>query len=105
MADLSATLSKAPDTERMLDHLRRARKWAWDLHGARKPGAARDLAWTITQLVADHDPETYSPWLNVRALEADNLRLAIDLVNSIVRAIRMADALQPHLIRKTEANQ
>lgn len=89
----------------LVDQLRRARQWAWDVHDQRVPGAARDLAWAMIGLCRDHDPGTYSPWLRVGALEPDRLREAIDLASEVARLIRKADVLQPNLVRNGNAGQ
>ena len=88
-----------------MEQLRRARQWAWGTFDNRVPGAARDLAWALIALARDHDPETYSPWLRVDALESAQLSQALELAADIARLIRRADELQPMLVRDGEVGQ
>lgn len=92
-------------TNALVEQLRRARQWAWGVFDQRVPGAARDLAWALIAMARDHDPETYSPWLRVGALEPDRMTKAIDLAADIARLIRKADKLQPHLVRDGEVSR
>ena len=101
----STQLLGPPDIQAQTEYLQRARIWVWEVCEHRRPGAARDLAWALIGLARDHDPETYSPWLVVSALEPATLSLAINLANDIARLIRKADALQPNLVRKKGADQ
>ena len=94
-----------PDANSLVEQLRRARKWAWGVFDNRVPGAARDLAWALIAMARDHDPETYSPWSRVGAVEPDRLTQALDLAADIARLIRKADRLQPSLVRNAEAGQ
>jgi hypothetical protein len=105
MADTAILNSARPETKALVEHLRRARKWAWAVFDNRVPGAARDLAWALIAMARDHDPETYSPWSRVGALEPDRLIQALDLAADIARLIRKADRLQPSLVRNAEAGQ
>ena len=91
-----------PATNALVDQLRRARQWAWGVFDHRVPGAARDLAWALIAMARDHDPETYSPWLRVGALEPAQLTQALDLAADIARLVRKADELQPMLVRDRE---
>lgn len=92
-------------TDSLVDQLRRARQWAWQVHDHRVPGAARDLSWALIQLARDHDPDTYSPWARVPALEPAQMNGALSLAGDIARLIRKADELQPMLVRKGGAGQ
>ncbi len=92
-------------TNGLVEQLRRARQWAWGVFDQRVPGAARDLAWALIAMARDHDPETYSPWLRVGALEPDRMTKTIDLAADIARLIRKADKLQPHLVRDGEVGR
>lgn len=100
MAEGGTEEQGAREVEALTDQLRRARVWAWSIFELRAPGTARDLAWATINLARDHDPDTYSPWLNVPALEPEALRRAVDLASDIARLIRKADTLQPHLMIK-----
>jgi len=105
MAETATQLDDQSKRDALVEHLRRARQWAWDVHEHRVPGVARDLAWALIELVRDHDPETYSPWSQARALEPEHLNQALELAAELARLIRKADKLQPHLIRKKEVRQ
>jgi hypothetical protein len=105
MIDAATHLDVKHQTNALVEQLRRARQWAWGVFDHRVPGAARDLAWAMIAMARDHDPDTYSPWLRVEALEPDRLTRAIELANDIARLIRKADRLQPHLVRNGEAGQ
>ena len=94
-----------PATDALVDQLRRARLWAWGVFDQRVPGAARDLAWALIAMARDHDPETYSPWSRVGALETAQQILALELATDIARLIRKADELQPMLVRDGEVGQ
>ena len=74
MTEAATHLVAKPETNALVEQLRRARQWAWGVFDHRVPGAARDLAWALIALARDHDPETYSPWLRVDALESAQLR-------------------------------
>ena len=91
-----------PATNALVDQLRRARQWAWGVFDHRVPGAARDLAWALIAIARDHDPETYSPWLRVGALETAQITKALELATDIARLVRKADELQPMLVRDGE---
>lgn len=93
------------DTDALVERLCSARRWALEIFDTRGVGIARDLAWALAGLARDHDPDTYVPWSRVRALETEQLKLALELAAQITRAIRLADALQPHLVRNKEARQ
>jgi hypothetical protein len=103
MANIATELNSASEADALVEQIRRARQWAWDVFDHRVPGVARDLAWALIELARDHDPETYSPWLQASALEADRLALALDLAADISHLIRKADRLQPRLVREGEA--
>ena len=105
MTEAATHLIANPDTNALVEQLRRARQWAWGVFDHRVPGAARDLAWALIAMARDHDPETYSPWLRVGALETAQQILALELATDIARLIRKADELQPTLIRDGEAGQ
>ena len=105
MSDSVTRLDAQPDANALVEQLRRARQWAWGVFDHRVPGAARDLAWALIALARDHDPETYSPWLRVGALESAQLTQALDLAADIARVIRRADELQPMLVRDGEAGR
>lgn len=98
MATLCLEAQALPDVNAIAEHLRRARQWAWTVFDYRVPGVSRDLAWSLIALARDHDPETYSPWLNVEALEPAKLAQALGLATEIARLIRNADRLQPNPI-------
>lgn len=98
MANTSAQLEPNPSIHDLIAHLRRARIWAWEVFNQRRPGPSRDLAWSLINLAKDHDPDTYSPWLKICALEPEALRQAIELAHEICRLIRKADAHRPDLI-------
>ena len=91
-----------PATDALVEQLRRARQWAWGVFDRRIPGAARDLAWALIAMARDHDPETYSPWLRVGALETAQLTKALELATDIAQLVRKADELQPTLVRDRE---
>lgn len=91
--------------EALVEQLRRARHWAWQVFDHRVPGAARDLAWALIALTRDHDPDTYGPWLRVDAVEPSRLAQALDLATAIARLIREADGLQPGLVRDEETGR
>lgn len=105
MSDSATRLEANPDVNALVEQLRRARKWAWGVFDNRVPGAARDLAWALIAMARDHDPETYSPWSRVGALEPERLFRALDLAADIARLIRKADDLQPSLVRNAEVGQ
>lgn len=105
MAEAAIQPDATISTDAMVEHLRRARLWAWDVFDHRTSGVASELAWALIGLARDHDPDTYSPWLAARCLEQDRLKQAIELANGIARLIRKADALQPHLIRDRKAGE
>ena len=105
MSDSVTRLDAQPDANALVEQLRRARQWAWGVFDHRVPGAARDLAWALIALARDHDPETYSPWLRVGALESAQLTQALDLAADIARVIRRADELQPMLVRDGEVSR
>lgn len=105
MAKAATGPDASPKANALVEQLRRARQWAWSVHDQRVPGTARDLAWALIGLVRDHDPETYSPWLRVGALEPAQIVQAIDLAADIARVIGKADKLQPNLIRDGGAGQ
>ena len=92
----------AADPNLLAEQLRRARLWAWGVFDQRIPGAARDLAWALIAMARDHEPETYSPWLQVGALETAQQILALELATDIARLVRKADELQPMLVRDRE---
>ena len=102
---LERTSREIVEANGLVEHLRRARQWAWGVFDRRVPGAARDLAWALIALARDHDPNTYSPWLRVNALEPGQLIQAANLAADIARLIRKADRLQPHLVRDGEAGR
>lgn len=105
MTEAATHLVAKPETNALVEQLRRARQWAWGVFDHRVPGAARDLAWALIALARDHDPETYSPWLRVDALESAQLSQALELAADIARLIRRADELQPMLVRDGEVGQ
>lgn len=105
MANKAFQMDTAPDKSELVESIRRARIWAWKVHGQRIPGPARDLAWSMIGLTNDHDPFTYGPWSKATALEPDQLIAALDLATEIARLIRKADELQPSLVRGGEAVQ
>ena len=105
MTEAATHLVAKPETNALVEQLRRARQWAWGVFDHRVPGAARDLAWALIALARDHDPETYSPWLRVGALESAQLTQALDLAADIARVIRKADELQPMLVRDGEVGR
>ncbi len=105
MSDSATRLIATPESNALVEQLRCARQWAWGVFDRRVPGAARDLAWALIALTRDHDPETYSPWSRVGALEAAQLFQALDLASDIARLIRKADRLQPNLVRDGEAGR
>ena len=105
MSDSGIRLVAKPGTNALVEQLRRARQWAWGVFDQRVPGAARDLAWALIAMARDHDPETYSPWLRVGALESAQLTQALDLAADIARVIRKADELQPMLVRDGEVGR
>ena len=90
------------ETNGLVEQLRRAQQWAWGVFDQRVPGAARDLAWALIAMARDHDPDTYSPWLRVGALETAQQILALELATEIARLVRKADELQPMLVRDGE---
>lgn len=102
MTDSATRLDAKPEANALVEQLRRARQWAWGVFDHRVPGVARDLAWTLIALARDHDPETYSPWLRVGALETAQQILALELATDIARLVRKADELQPMLVRDRE---
>ncbi len=102
---LEGTSRETVETTGLVEQLRRARKWAWGVFDHRVPGAARDLAWALIAMARDHDPETYSPWLRVGALETAQQILALELATDIARLIRKADELQPMLVRDGKVGQ
>lgn len=93
------------DSSALVERLRQAHKWAWHVFESRNPGVARDLAWALTGLARDHDPDTYVPWSRPRATEPAQLVQALELAGEIARAIRTADGLQPHLVRNGEVGR
>lgn len=99
---LERTSRETFEANGLVEQLRRARQWAWGVFDRRVPGAARDLAWALIALARDHDPETYSPWLRVGALESAQQILALELATDIARLICKADELQPMLVRDGE---
>ena len=105
MTEAATHLVAKPETNALVEQLRRARQWAWGVFDHRVPGAARDLAWALIALARDHDSETYSPWLRVDALESAQLSQALELAADIARLIRRADELQPMLVRDGEVGQ
>lgn len=105
MAEASTQPPAPPPTDALVEQLRRARQWAWGVFDHRVPGAARDLAWALISLARDHDPDTYSPWLRVGALDSAQLGRALSLAGEIARAIRKADELQPNLVRNGGAGR
>ena len=105
MAEANNQPPAPPPTDALVEQLRRARQWAWSVFDHRVPGAARDLAWALIALARDHDPDTYSPWLRVGALDPAQLGRALSLASEIARAIRKADELQPDLVRNAEAGK
>ena len=105
MTEVICHLDIKHETNELVEQLRRARRWAWSVFEHRVPGTSRDLAWALIAMSRDHDPDTYSPWLKVDALEPKQLIQAIDVASDIVRVIRKADLLQPHLVRDGEAGQ
>ena len=105
MAEANNQPVSLPTTDALVEQLRRARQWAWGVFDHRVPGAARDLAWALIALARDHDPDTYSPWLRVGALDPAQLIRALSLAGEIARAIRKADELQPNLVRNGEAGR
>ena len=105
MTEAATHLVAKPETNALVEQLRRARQWAWGVFDNRVPGAARDLAWALIAMARDHDPETYSPWLRVGALEPARLTQALELAADIARLIRKADELQPMLVRDGEVGR
>ena len=105
MTETATQLIAKTETNTLVDQLRCARQWAWAVFDNRVPGVARDLAWALIAMARDHDPETYSPWLRVGALETAQQILALELAADIARLVRKADELQPTLIRNGETGQ
>lgn len=105
MADPVVLLDTTPDDTDLIENLRRARAWAWDIHDQRVPGVARNLAWAMIGLASDHDPEPYGPWSKAKALEPSQLVAALSLMTDIARLVRKADELQPNLVRGGEVGQ
>lgn len=105
MAETDTKPCAVPNVNSLVEQLRRARQWAWEVHDNRVPGVARDLAWALIAMTRDHDPDTYSPWSRAGALEPERLFQALTLSGDIARLIRKADALQPHLVRSGRVSQ
>lgn len=105
MTEAATQLVAKPETNALVEQLRCARQWAWGVFDHRVPGAARDLAWALIGMARDHDPETYSPWLRVGALESAQLTKALELAADIARLVRKADELQPMLVRDREVGR
>lgn len=94
MTDQSPQKMRCAKTEALVYQLRRARKWAKDVRANSPPGPAHDLAWGLICLTVDHDPDTYSPWLEAPALHPERLIKAVELAHEIARLIQKADELR-----------
>lgn len=85
------------DPRLLAQELERARVWAWEVHDARIPGAARDLAWALICHARSYQPERLSD------VDLPTLQGAVQVARAIAKLIKQADVFEPQCIRSAAA--